>query len=92
MSKDMEALTEQNLRLLGRFLGGRISEESDENERDGSNAHVDGDMNLENWGNPWDNQLGDRSRNDGGERSLHQKKKKRLSEVLAALDEKYNRL
>jgi hypothetical protein len=48
MSKDMEALTEQNLRLLGRFLGGRISEESDENERDGSNAHVDGDMNLEN--------------------------------------------
>jgi len=34
MSKDMEALTEQNLRLLGQFSGGLISEESDKNEGD----------------------------------------------------------
>ncbi len=34
MSNDMEALTEQNLRLLGQFSGGLISEESDKNEGD----------------------------------------------------------
>jgi hypothetical protein len=32
MSRDMEALIEQNLRLLGRFSGGQIHKESDENE------------------------------------------------------------
>lgn len=88
MFRDMEAFTEQNLRLLGWFSGGWILEESDENDGDESNAHVDGDINLESWGVPQDNQPENNSQNDGG---LHQKKK-RLSEVMASLDEKYNRL
>jgi len=90
LSKDMEVLTEQNLRLLGRFPEGRIPEESDESDGDKSDAHVDRDMNVGSQGGPRDNQLENHSRNDGGERNLHRNKYKRLSEVMASLDEKYN--
>jgi hypothetical protein len=48
LSMDMATLTKQNLRLLGPFLGGRISEELDENDRDKSDAHISEDMNSEN--------------------------------------------
>jgi hypothetical protein len=75
---------------LGRFLGGQIPEESDENDGDESDAHVDGDVNVGSRGGPQDNQLGGHSWNDGGERNLHLSKKKMLSEVVASLDEKYN--
>jgi hypothetical protein len=92
MSRDMEALIEQNLRLLH-----WISEESNiyegEDESNGQNdGHPDGNANPDGRGAPRDNQPGDNSRNDRGERSLRQRKKKRLSEVVASLGKKYNRL
>jgi hypothetical protein len=63
-----------------------------ENEGEESDVHVDGDVNLGGRGGPRDNQPWDNSQNDGGERTLHQNKKKRLSEVVASLDEKYSHL
>jgi hypothetical protein len=92
MSRDMKALIEQNLQLLH-----WISEESNiyegEDESNGQNdGHPDGNTNPDGRGAPRDNQPGDNFQNDGGERSLRQRKKKRLSEVVASLGEKYNRL
>jgi hypothetical protein len=73
MSRDMEALTEQNLRLLQ-----QIPEESNvhdgEDESDGqNNGHPDGNAIPDGRGAPRDNQPGDNSWNDGGERSLRQR-------------------
>jgi TolA-binding protein len=93
MSRDMEALTDQNTRLLA-----QISKESNINEGGGdesngqSNGHQYGDTNPEGRGPSGDNQLGDNSRDDGHGRNPRQWKKKRLREVVASLDEKYNRL
>jgi hypothetical protein len=55
MSRDMATLTVRNLGLLERFPSERIPKESEENDRDERDAHMNEDMNLENQGGSREN-------------------------------------
>jgi len=81
MSPEMATLIEQNLRLLGQIQGEQILEESDEN--------YDGESNIYASRNVSQRAPKDVSHNDDDH---YQDKRRRLSEVVASLYEKYNRL
>jgi hypothetical protein len=102
MSRDMEALIQQNLRLLERLTNERIPEVPEGHGEGESNTHEEEDR--ESRRAPMRSQPKNQSRQEGGSRNLSPGgnvnpplggvmnpplKERRLSEVIASLDEKY---
>jgi hypothetical protein len=88
----MEALTKQNAHLLRQISGeSSMNVEAGDEHGSWSIGRNDGEVNPENGGGPRDDQYGEDSTNNQHGRGSRWPKKK-LREVVASLDEKYNRL